>query len=457
MLTDLHATVTACQNVIFAEIPEKLRNLGKPVVIDPDGRILEPVSLMKANDTVMGAVRRATEADGTAAAELRKLTAEAQGFAQTADDQRRTWESMQTVPAAGAPPGDVKRWWDGLTDRQRETLLFLRTEQIGSLDGVPVEWRDRANRMQLPGEMERIREDIARMTEQQATRNTHGSMAGVPFIKQEEIEKLKQKLAGLEAVLSRLNKPVDPTAPQAHLLKISTDGAGKAIVAMGNPDTATNVATFVPGTGAGLNLIGTDMNRADKMAEAASVYGQSPSTAVIAWTGYDAPQEIFPGGASKDSYADNARADLDRFQDGLRATHQGTPSHNTLIGHSYGSTVIGHAARDGSLAVDNMVFVGSPGVGVDHVRDLHLDGVPPDQMSQRVHATTALHDIIRTTPPGLHSAQPIWQHFGAHVFESNPGTNSVTGFSTEAHSEYWNKQNRSLENMGRIIAGQPTK
>ncbi|MFD8492808.1 alpha/beta hydrolase [Amycolatopsis sp. NPDC059657] len=52
--------------------------------------------------------------------------------------------------------------------------------------------------------------------------------------------------------------------------------------------------------------------------------------------------------------------------------NQGDPSHNTTVGHSYGTTVIGHAARDEHLAVDDIVFVASPGVGVNHASELGL-------------------------------------------------------------------------------------
>ncbi|MBP2476576.1 hypothetical protein JOF53_005448 [Crossiella equi] len=36
------------------------------------------------------------------------------------------------------------------------------------------------------------------------------------------------------------------------MLGVNADGNGRAIVAMGNPDTAANVATLVPGTGSSL-------------------------------------------------------------------------------------------------------------------------------------------------------------------------------------------------------------
>ncbi|WP_436502074.1 alpha/beta hydrolase [Actinokineospora sp. HUAS TT18] len=261
---------------------------------------------------------------------------------------------------------------------------------------------------------------------------------------------MNEKLGGLDTIEKRLTSP-QAGQQQAYLLGIDSSGNGRAIVAIGNPDTAANVATFVPGTGARLGTCGTDIGRSDSMVDAAAQAG-SPSTASITWIGYDAPQDLVA--AADEDYAQNARQDLDRFQDGLRATHQGAPSHNTVIGHSYGSTVIGHTARDMDINADEVVFVGSPGVGVSRAEDL---GLPPGN----VHSTVAEHDVIQVTnvfeePFDVHGPDPAEPTFGGNVFTSDPGTSSWTGYSTEAHSQYWDRENQALENMGRIIAGKPT-
>lgn len=198
------------------------------------------------------------------------------------------------------------------------------------------------------------------------------------------------------------------------------------------------------------------------MLASAAVAG-SPSTSVITWVGYDAPPG-FVDAASED-YAEGAKKDLDRFQDGLRATHEGVPSHNTIVGHSYGSTVIGHTARDEGINADELVFVGSPGVGVNNAAQLNF---PTDH----VHATVAEHDIIHLSNiesvdhesgkahDPIHDRDPTRQGFGAHVFGSDPGTPGSwyeRYLSREAHSQYWEENNSSLDNMGRIIAGVPTR
>jgi pimeloyl-ACP methyl ester carboxylesterase len=206
-------------------------------------------------------------------------------------------------------------------------------------------------------------------------------------------------------------------------------------------------------------MAGADMDRADRMLAAATGAG-SPSTSVITWIGYEAPQNIVPDAASE-SYAEGAKKDLDRFQDGLRATHEGAPSHNMVIGHSYGSTVIGHTANTEGINADALVFVGSPGVGVDNITELNF---PAD----RVYATVAEHDAIHLSNTLqvdqyghvydlVHNFDPTSAHFGAQVFASDPGTpGNVPGdYSGEAHSQYWEPNSSSLLNMGEIIAGHP--
>lgn len=257
------------------------------------------------------------------------------------------------------------------------------------------------------------------------------------------------KLEGIADIEDRLDSTEGAADDQRHyLLGIDTDNAGQAIVATGNPDTAEDVATYVPGTGAGLDGVGELMNRGDDMHRSSTEAG-SESSSVITWVGYDAPQNVATE-ATSEQYAQGATADLSGFRDGLSASHEGPGKPNTtLFGHSYGSTTIGHTARDEDLDIDQMVFLGSPGVGVEHADEL---GIDPDD----VYATTAQNDIIRATPTFFHEQQPIAEDFGAVNFASDPGDSGFLGRPTmAAHSQYWDDGNKSLDNMGRIIADEP--
>ncbi|MFF5919306.1 alpha/beta hydrolase [Streptomyces flavochromogenes] len=51
------------------------------------------------------------------------------------------------------------------------------------------------------------------------------------------------------------------------------------------------------------------------------------------------------------------------FTGGLRASHQGEPTHLTVVGRSYGSMMVGTADSGGKgLGADDMIVVGSPGL-----------------------------------------------------------------------------------------------
>lgn len=368
--------------------------------------------------------------------------------------------SVPSPPPAGATPADNAAWWATLSPAQRKALTGDHPELIGPRDGLPAEARDGANRIlldatraQLAGQRDDLQHRLDGLTDDDARDRL-----------KKQLDDVDGKLNGVDAIYNRLNHP-RPAQPQAYLLALDASGHGKAVIASGNPDTAADVATYVPGTGSEISKINGDIDRSDRMVKAAQEAG-SPSTAVITWQGYDAPGTLLD--AASESYADNGKARLDSFQDGLRESHQGAPSHNTVIGHSYGTTLVGHAARDG-LSADDLVFVASPGVGTDNASQLHLDGVSQADVGQHVHATVAAHDMIKVTNFGLpplfgHHLDPLGPDpadpdFGGDVFTSDPGTKGPWyegGLSGAAHSEYWNPNSKALDNMGRVIAGRPT-
>ncbi len=93
------------------------------------------------------------------------------------------------------------------------------------------------------------------------------------------------------------------------------------------------------------------------------------------------------GQAPWPSYAEHGAGALDSFENGMRASHVGGPSIGTVIGHSYGTTLVGAAASDGHhLAANNIVAVASPGMLVDHAGDLSINP------GGTVYAMTDTHD-----------------------------------------------------------------
>ncbi|EHR61449.1 alpha/beta hydrolase [Saccharomonospora cyanea] len=389
-------------------------------------------------DTVRSVLTAVTEADQVATAALAQALPSAAGLELEAIGEGNVLHPAD-LPGDDASPQEVRQWWDSLTPMEQESAIYTHGDVIGGLDGIPASDRDRANRV-------RFAEEHAELT---ARRDELDELGDDRTEDQDrELDRVKDTLRGLDAIDERLEAEPGDTQPRAYLLDFSTEGNGRGIVALGNPDTADNVVTSVPGTGSNLSGIGGELERSQLILDEANRQSRHSDTAAITWVGYDAPQDL--GQATDDDYARNAADDLRDFQEGLRATHTGDGSHNTVVGHSYGSTVVGHSAQGERLDVDNVVFIGSPGVGVDHASELDL----PDDAG--VYASTAENDIIRGTPTFIHGPQPIGEDFGAEVFTSDPGTEGdwyTGGYSTEAHSEYWNQDSASLRNMATIVVG----
>ncbi|APU12878.1 MULTISPECIES: alpha/beta hydrolase [Actinoalloteichus] len=379
------------------------------------------------------ALRDVSEADQTAAAALAELLPEMVGLtAQAIGAEGQV--PRDSIPGPNTDPADVKDWWDSLSPAQQESLIYADSDLVGGLDGVPAEVRDRANRLLLEeqrAELEDRREQLEAMTDR-------GPRS------QRELDDINETLAALEDIRTRLEVPESESAVPAFLMKIDIEGNGRAIVAAGNPDEADNVVTSVPGMTTDLTSVRMQMERSDVVQMTASMEDRAAATSVITWIGYDAPKNV---DAMESDSARNATAALISFQEGLRATHHGEPSNNTVMGHSYGSVVIGHTASSGGIAADNLIFAGSPGVGVDHVSEL---GIP----AENVHATMADDDFIGSIEAFVHGRSPADEAFGGQVFESpTQGEWSPLG-TLDAHSAYWDPESDSLERMGRIVVGQ---
>lgn len=134
----------------------------------------------------------------------------------------------------------------------------------------------------------------------------------------------------------------------------------------------------------------------------------------------------------------------------MRASHVGTPSTDTVIGHSYGSTVVGAAASGGHhLDANNVIAVGSPGMLVGQASDLSLDP------GATVYAMTARNDAIGLVTDMTLGSDPVASGFGATRLWAAPGPSSdPLGLtpSIAAHSDYW-LPGPGLDNLGAIIAG----
>ncbi|TXS57201.1 alpha/beta hydrolase [Streptomyces sp. t39] len=167
------------------------------------------------------------------------------------------------------------------------------------------------------------------------------------------------------------------------------------------PDASRNVAAYVPGLGTSLDA---DFARNDVKGAhdtAALSRDNDPSRAAIVWLGYDPPQLGGVDAANLLANADVMSADRAEkgapahhsFMSGLAATDDHGDPHLTAVGHSYGSRVAGAATQEsgGIPGADDIVLLGSPGVGVDRAEGL---GVGKDH----VYVGAAGNDPVTMLP-----------------------------------------------------------
>ncbi|MFG2052215.1 alpha/beta hydrolase [Micromonospora sp. NPDC048935] len=388
------------------------------------------------------ALDRAGAADRVAADRLDELAqAAASGFASPPPPGR---------PVAGAAPALVRAWWSGLTPAQRRWLIGHESALVGRLDGVPVAARDQANRLRLGVWRAELLAERRRLL----NRVPPGPLAAV------RLHGVAGRLAGLDTLVGRLTAGGEP---RAYLLGLDPAGEGRAVLALGDPDHADRVLTYVPGTTAGLDDAPGQLGRAARVLDRCVALAPGERSAAVLWVDYDAPDFLTEAASARQ--ARDAGPALHRFQEGLRVSHEGPPARQTVLGHSYGSLVVGTTAREHGLAADALVFVGSPGVGASHAAEL---GVPPGE----VWASKAPDDVIRKARPvdGLGLRTPLsaaqlaavlgWPDRVAHELwfghdPSDPGFGGrVFASGRGGHSGYWDPGNPALDGMARVVLGQ---
>ncbi|MFJ9840959.1 alpha/beta hydrolase [Kitasatospora sp. NPDC101155] len=371
---------------------------------------------------------------------LDEKTASADAYMdQFGDASNPMWQ--RNMPLKDAPPTEVNSWWKGLGPQGRQWFLSHHPEVLGNLDGVPAEVRDQVNRKHL--------EDLM------------GSIRG----------KKPQELNANEKALLALYGPIDARLsqhkgdPPIYLLGLGSEGQGRAVLSFGNPDTATDISSYVPGITTTMASLGPGENDGTNEAEnALNLYraasGKAPagrSVASIVWLGYDSPGADL-GAASTKAGKDGAPA-YARFMSGVRASHEGTQlPHVTSVGHSYGSYLVGQATKlatqPGSHYVppDDVVFIGSPGVGVDKASDLKMP-------SGHVWVGAADNDVVTHAPSKFsldpderwYGRDPSSKHFGANRFTVDDWSR---GNPIDAHTKYLNgRGGPSLDNIAAVVTG----
>ncbi|RDI68020.1 alpha/beta hydrolase [Nocardia pseudobrasiliensis] len=283
-------------------------------------------------------------------------------------------------PKNGTPQQN-RAWWDSLTPVQQREEIGARPADIGNLDGLPADVKDRANRNRIPIERARLERDLAAANADLAGDPTDGEAA-------RRIVDGRKRLQDLRAVEEVIAPEEDRPPRKLIFLDMESGRQGRAAVAVGDPDHADHISVATPGLGSNLNrslagMVGeADTLKTEsewQLSNAGSTH-RGETVAAIAWFGYDPPQ----GGVDNpqpdtanvmwEGRAQEGAKPLADFYRGLDVASAQNDPHITALGHSYGSLTTSLALQQKAGGVDDVVFYGSPGLG-GHVPAVGASGL----------------------------------------------------------------------------------
>jgi hypothetical protein len=245
----------------------------------------------------------------------------------------------------------------GLSEPARRRLALLRPALVSGLASAPVGDRIAATRVLVSAAISR--------TSDEGRRGQYAEL-----------------LAGTVT----LTRPDGTRLVRPHqLLSFDPRGDGRLVEVFGDLATARHLAVYVPGTGTSLDRYAGNAERASSFAAA------EPDLAVVLWQNADFPDQplddVVPPPALWDNpvravehqlrahvvaavyrdAADRAGPILARDVEGLRMTAPGPAADLTVLGHSYGGSIVGSAEAHG-LVADRVVHIASAGA---YVSDVH--------------------------------------------------------------------------------------
>lgn len=333
-------------------------------------------------------------------------------------------ETLLANPPAAA---DVSMWWTNLDLAHRSELRAVSPELVGSLDGIPYQVRDLANRAVLETTIHELETLI-------------GSDAGRTLI-----ENAKQQLRMLTSISDALGSRT--AQPARTLLSLDVDGQGRASIVLGDLRTADYVSYLVPGMFFTIeNQMGDWVDAAarlyDEQLSWLELFGEPDSTvATVAWIGYDTPNLTNVGSIEN---AEVGRDTLANAILGLQAIRAQDAPYVSVIAHSYGSTAALMALQEYDFEINALAMVGSPGSSASSVDDLHVkDG--------NVFVGEAAWDPIPNS--AYFGSDPGAESYGAKPLGVSGGIDAITRellLASTGHNEYFSPGTESMRNFALI-------
>lgn len=339
---------------------------------------------------------------------------------------------LDALREARIAPADVSAWWTALPESSKTTLAHRAPAVVGSLDGVPAAVRGPANARSLDTAIESNREQTA------------------SGIGKGERRKLGQQGRMLEAVEKALESKAGE--PKRTLLEFDERESGRAVIVIGDLDTADYVSYLVPGMYFSVQQQIQDWTdtAADVAAEQQRWLQQAPISerdmrvATIAWLGYQTPDLLNVGGLE---LAESGADALEKSWAGIRASRADHEPYLSVLAHSYGSTAALVALERRAGQIDALALIGSPGSASQNAREL---GVKNDN----VFVGEAEWDPIVNT--AFYGSDPGSASYGAVRIGVGGSIDPLTGQALGAsvgHNAYFAPGSESLRNLALIGIG----
>ena len=340
----------------------------------------------------------------------------------------------------------IRNAWLSLSELDQERLLLLFPAVFGSLNGVPMASRTRANIVALAGLRQINEEAIAELALPQLGELNGGDADDIV------ISQYAQEYAAYKAELERLEdirKGLDHALKvDAQVVSVSLEGNGRILVMNGTPSAATQTAAvLVPGTTTTLGSLESYLGRLSAIDATAA-----PEHVSFYWQDGDLPQALIADNASSE-HNENLGPRLAAFDYALDLEiPAGTRS--TYIGYSAGGGAVGTAERVG-LDSTNIVYVAPSGNG-------HEVGSPADTQNPGAnrYLVQARDDILISTAQLLGGASQgdggpsdPGRQMGAQRLESGFMNHAKGGDLVSGHSNYFGKDSTSALNIRGVITG----
>ena len=357
------------------------------------------------------------------------------------------------LPPKGASEKEVAKWWSSLSDTEKQQMIEAHPQEIGNLNGIDGTSRDKANRIYLEDATKREEKKLERLKQRYGP---HPSRR-----ERQELELVQERVTALHNVKDTIGLEEPPPkgdGTQRQLLSLDTSGKHvTAAVAQGNVDTAAHIGVLVPGlyTNVATNL-GTYDGHAGVMADAAKRYAKGESVAMVAYLGYEAPQDLAE--VTNISYAENGAKKLSGFLNGLGASRElgAGDAHISVAGHSYGSTTAGIALKQVNPGVvDDLIQFGSPGSGAQDVSEFKLE-----KGHAWVSATDYWQDMVQGVGDDWRfgknpDTMKGYNHLSGDVGEQGVDKSMIYPF--QKHNGYFAQYSEANEDISRVIAGRGKK